>query len=1249
MRYLLPMMVAVALSCASLSSAEDPPRPNIVYIFADDMGWGTGQFNNPTSPVETPNLNQLAAAGVNFTRHYSATVCSPSRAMLMTGFHTGNTSNDRNGNIGQGLRDTEVTVAEVLGGAGYKSSVFGKWGWGGSGGSTVLRPNPTVNRADTLPQNQGFDEFYGYLNHGRAHSYQVDSLWTNVEPADDNNNGLDEPGEKYQPNQDNGLWLEKTGNNQANTAAAYTHDLIGLKSEQYVRDNAGGAEPFYMQVNYTIPHFDLEAIVNTTPLLDLDGNVIHSGGLAQYAGEATMSDKEQKHAAMISRMDASIGSLMSRLADPNGDGDTADSVLDNTLVLFSSDNGPTPEDGLGQSGLLNLDLAGGLRGGKRDLFEGGIRSPLIARWDGQIAPERRGTTDTTPTDLADFLATSAELAGTTTPVGIDGVSIAPLLTGQGATRPGKVILSENFENSTTGNRRSDWTLIRGDQKLIKFRDGGFGLYDLAADPSESNPLDLATPINLALKDELEAVALAEGAGRGDNYFADYSDWTGGAETTDFSASGNWSLGTTPQPAWSTTVNNTSGVAEVLAVNESTSVLGLEVRGDNGQRTLDIAPGRTLTARNEVRVGPGGRIEVAEGTLSTARWIEVSPGGQLSGQGLVEGVVYNRGVLAPGRAANLPDPNTEGEPLGEIAPRDLDTGLVTLVDFDFDGIQDDAPLTQTTTLDENVVLAEGFNYGLATGPRNAADAGDEFNVSGFSTGGTLDSAIAGGNYLTFTLDTAEGAGVLLDTIRFDLWRNGVNAAESYAILTSVDGFSSSTAVATATYPSGESGIGNTRSLVGTLSNPEVSDGPVEVRLYGWNANQSAGNTHFNFVSATGRVIAIPTWALDFTGVQDGAPLLAIAAGSSDELSLVAGLDLGAGVQPKDDATNAGDEFNVSGWSTGSTLATAIADEDFLTFTVQSTPGLAMVLDSVEFNVWRHGVNAPTDFAVMSSLDGFTPGAEAGALSIGDFGSENQHRVVGVFDSSEATQEPIEFRLYGWKANQPAGNTHVNGVSLRARFQTVIDVTLDPTGYLAIDGDLHHGAGGLIALEIGGTDNTDLSDPQHDQLAVSGSVSLAGDLQLILVDGFTPSRGQAFELLAASDVTGEFSGLAGAGVTEELEFRLVYESDRVLAVVTTVLDGDFNADGTVDAADYTVWREMDGQTVTAFTGADGDGNGVVDAADYNLWAGNYGATIGESPSRSVPEATAATLVVASLIAGWSVRSARRQKQGDRSQSL
>ena len=148
-------------------------RPNIVHLFADDLGWGSVGFTNPATHIETPNIDALAMGGMRLNRSYAATVCSPSRANLLTGFHSGHSANDRNGNIGAGLRAQDVTVAEILGVAGYRNAIVGKWGWGATGSRDINGPDPvpSINDQESLPALQGYDFFYGYLNHGAAHDY----------------------------------------------------------------------------------------------------------------------------------------------------------------------------------------------------------------------------------------------------------------------------------------------------------------------------------------------------------------------------------------------------------------------------------------------------------------------------------------------------------------------------------------------------------------------------------------------------------------------------------------------------------------------------------------------------------------------------------------------------------------------------------------------------------------------------------------------------------------------------------------------------------------------------------------------------------------------------------------------------------------------------------------------------------------------------------------------------------------------
>ncbi len=525
--------VFVGVMCDSTTAAAQALRPNIVHIFADDLGRGAlgvyGQNARAAQglpAIRTPNLDDLANAGMTFQRAYAATLCSPSRGMLMTGFHQGHGHNDRNT---QAFRAADITVAQQMQSANYTTGVFGKWGYGGSGGQNPtgadeqfnLAYNPTITNATTLPNAKGYDEFLGYLNHSRAHLYFPSSLWTTDPTGNPQTAGISE---QFLGNQD-------SSDPNHNLQQTYSHDVIAARSEQFVTSHYQDAEPFYMQVNYTIPHNDLEAIQYVPDWFDAYDGVDTS----------TWSDKEKYYAAMITRMDASVGSLMNRLADPNGDGNSADSILDNTIIMFTSDNGATDAD-FSVAGLDHFGMKDVLRGGKRDLWEGGINMPLLVRWNGHVAPN---STSNYLTDLADFLPTASQLAGVSTPVGIDGVSILPALTGNGEQRNRGYLIFEHHEGDgpDPDARETDWSVIRQNQKLIRFRNGDYELYDLSTDPSESNPLDLATPANAALRAELESIAAAEGVNRADSYANQFQSWIGSSGEA-LNDAANWSGSTT---------------------------------------------------------------------------------------------------------------------------------------------------------------------------------------------------------------------------------------------------------------------------------------------------------------------------------------------------------------------------------------------------------------------------------------------------------------------------------------------------------------------------------------------------------------------------------------------------------------------------------------------------------------------------------------------------------------------------------
>jgi len=311
-------------------------RPNIIFILADDLGYGDlGCFGQKT--IQTPNIDKLAAEGMKLTDYYAgSTVCAPSRCCLMTGLHTGHAL--VRGNARVPLRPEDMTVAKLLKGAGYTTGIIGKWGLG-EGGSTGI------------PNRQGFDYWFGYLNQRHAHNYYPDFLWKNEEKIPLKGNKLTRPAE--------GGW------GVAAEKVTYSHDLFAGEALNFVEKNK--ARPFFLYLALTIPHANNEAGKKGMEVPDF----------GDYA-DKDWPEAQKGHAAMITRMDGDIGRLIAKLKALGIDNDT--------FVFFSSDNGPHKEGGADPAFFKS---SGPLRGYKRALYEGGIRVPTIARWPGKI---KAGTT-----------------------------------------------------------------------------------------------------------------------------------------------------------------------------------------------------------------------------------------------------------------------------------------------------------------------------------------------------------------------------------------------------------------------------------------------------------------------------------------------------------------------------------------------------------------------------------------------------------------------------------------------------------------------------------------------------------------------------------------------------------------------------------------------------------------------------------------------------------------------------------------
>ncbi len=404
--------LGTAISAGALLAQPPAAKPNIVFILADDLGYGdVGCYGQPR--IKTPNIDRLADEGVRFTQAYAgSTVCAPSRCCLMTGKHTGHATVRGNKGDELGIKPDETTVAALLKTAGYRTALFGKWGLGGP-------------QSGSVPNTRGFDEFFGYLNQTHAHNSFPEHLWENQSEF-----------------LLRGNWF--------NQRKQFAPDLFTQRSLAFIEKQQ--KDPFFLYLAYTVPHADNE-------LGALQKNGIDAPDQGIYAKES-WPDVEKNFASIITRMDSDVGRLMQLLKRKGID--------ENTLVIFTSDNGAHKEGGHDPDFFRS---SGPLRGIKRDLYEGGIRVPTIARWTKTIAP---GQVSELPWAFWDFLPTAAELAGVRAPSGLDGISIVPTLLGK--KQPAHDYLYwEFFEKGfQQAARQSDWKLVR---QIPNFKTELFNLKD----------------------------------------------------------------------------------------------------------------------------------------------------------------------------------------------------------------------------------------------------------------------------------------------------------------------------------------------------------------------------------------------------------------------------------------------------------------------------------------------------------------------------------------------------------------------------------------------------------------------------------------------------------------------------------------------------------------------------------------------------------------------------------------------------
>lgn len=644
----LLIILVLALAANSALSAEPERRPNILYFFVDDMGWGSigpnGQAERKAKElpyVRTPNLDRLAAQGVNFTRGYACHVCSPSRSSQQSGFHQGHTFADNNdpNNARKAMRADDILMGDALSAAGYTTGYWGKWGYGGSKDQI----DPTIDNVQTLPTSHGYKHVLAELHHIRAHTFFQPTLWS--APAADGAIELIPNSMSAFANNPAYPNSPANQNHPDYPATGYCDDAYAFAALDFVRANAQVSnktgQPFFGLLAVQIPHAPF-AEISKLPKWD--------EGYKDDPNFSSLPKQAQQWAAMVTRIDSHFGNILAALDDPNNDGDTSDSVTANTLVIFQSDNG-----GPGGANNTAYDSNGGLRGTKGKIQEGGIRVPLVMRWPAKIDSNSKlkaGTSSHRVVDVTDLLPTFCELAEAPIPLGIDGVSIAPTLLSQGVQRQREFIIHE------ASNGQS---IIRGKHKLIRTREkkskkASLELYDLEADHAEED--NLAAKKRKLVK-ELEALLLGERVAEPKVFANTYHDWIGsdGAVTSD---AANWSdydynnAGISylsddgaPRLSWTARIENQGKSPATARAEADLEFLGLEIRGGSRSATqsLVLAKNVNLTGRNEIRVSNNGKLAVDGGTVSSLRWIDIQPGAILDGTGMIDAILYNHGAVS----------------------------------------------------------------------------------------------------------------------------------------------------------------------------------------------------------------------------------------------------------------------------------------------------------------------------------------------------------------------------------------------------------------------------------------------------------------------------------------------------------------------------------------------------------------------------------------------------------------------------
>ena len=449
---ILPLLIALLLAPLTIlhaaEPAKPPAKPNIVYILADDAGYGDfGCYGQTT--LLTPNVDKLASEGMKFTRHYAgAAVCAPSRCVLMTGLDTGHCRVRANGPAS--IPDTDLTVPRLLKDAGYQTACIGKYGLG--------MPLPPDD-----PKKKGFDYFFGYVDTAHAHNGYPTYLIRNGEKVMLDNQEI--PGSEKKPG---------TGVATATGRKQWASQLFADDVQRYLDERAKDkSQPFFLYYTLTLPHANNEAGKNS-PL----GHGMETPSYGKFATR-DWPDVEKGFASAMEFVDDQVGAVVAKLKELGLD--------ENTIVMFSSDNGPHQEGG---HDATYFQSSGGLTGIKRDLTEGGVREPFIVKWPGKI---KAGSVSDHVSGFQDFMPTAADLAGTKVTAECDGISFLPTLLGDDAQQKQHPYMF--WYGSEKGGKLS---VLKWPWKLLHLNTGVTEVSDESENPAAKKKPAAAKPLEVKL-------------------------------------------------------------------------------------------------------------------------------------------------------------------------------------------------------------------------------------------------------------------------------------------------------------------------------------------------------------------------------------------------------------------------------------------------------------------------------------------------------------------------------------------------------------------------------------------------------------------------------------------------------------------------------------------------------------------------------------------------------------------------------